>query len=85
MQYIGLFNAVKPKSYIKINYTLINTVIKISYFNIIFYSIINYNKLSIVISFLGNPKSKRGGVIGQHILSYLQSYLPDLIEKGETF
>ncbi|VZI18037.1 unnamed protein product [Fusarium fujikuroi] len=73
MQYTGLFNIVKPKSYIKINYTLI------------FYSAINYNKLFTVIPLLGDPKSKRGEVTGQHILSCLQSYLPDLIKKGETF
>ncbi|VTT66784.1 unnamed protein product, partial [Fusarium fujikuroi] len=63
----------KPKSYIKINYTLI------------FYSAINYNKLFTVISLLGDLKSKRGEVIGQYILSYLQSYFPNLIKKEKTF
>ncbi|VZH88169.1 unnamed protein product [Fusarium fujikuroi] len=50
-----------------------------------FYGVINYNKLSIVIPLLGDPESERGGVIGRHILSCLQSYFPDLIEEGETF
>ncbi|VTT57592.1 unnamed protein product [Fusarium fujikuroi] len=82
MQYTGLFNAVKPKSYIKINYIL-TSFLKASFNNTI--SIINYNKLSTVISLLGDPKFKRGEIIGQYILSYLQSYLPNLIEKEETF
>ncbi|VTT73332.1 unnamed protein product, partial [Fusarium fujikuroi] len=51
----------------------------------IFYGAINYNKPSTVIPLPGDPESKRGGVTGRHILSCLQSYLPDLIEKGETF
>ncbi|VTT61468.1 unnamed protein product, partial [Fusarium fujikuroi] len=51
----------------------------------IFYSIINYNKPSTVIPLLGDLKSKRGEITGRHILSYLQSYLPNLIKKGETF
>ncbi|VTT75898.1 unnamed protein product, partial [Fusarium fujikuroi] len=46
---------------------------------------INYNKLSTVIPLPGDPKSEKGGVTGRHILSCLQSYLPDLIEEGETF
>ncbi|VZI12579.1 unnamed protein product, partial [Fusarium fujikuroi] len=50
-----------------------------------FYGAINYNKPSTVIPLPGDPESKRGGVTGRRILSCLQSYLPDLIEEGETF
>ncbi|VZH95027.1 unnamed protein product, partial [Fusarium fujikuroi] len=51
----------------------------------IFYGAINYNKPSTVVPLPGDPKSERGGVTGRHILSCLQSYLPDFIEEGETF
>ncbi|VZH99729.1 unnamed protein product, partial [Fusarium fujikuroi] len=50
-----------------------------------FYGVINYDKPSTVVPLPGDPESERGGVIGRRILSCLQSYLPDLIEEGETF
>ncbi|SCN95043.1 uncharacterized protein FFB20_09933 [Fusarium fujikuroi] len=50
-----------------------------------FYGAINYDKPSTVVPLPGDPESERGGVTGWRILSCLQSYLPDLIEEGETF
>ncbi|SCN95868.1 uncharacterized protein FFB20_10071 [Fusarium fujikuroi] len=50
-----------------------------------FYGAINYDKPSTVVPLPGDPESERGGVTGRRILSCLQSYLPDLIEEGETF
>ncbi|KAI8412403.1 hypothetical protein FOFC_05660, partial [Fusarium oxysporum] len=50
-----------------------------------FFSGINYDKPSTVVPLPGDPQSERGGVTGRRILSCLQSYLPGLIEEGETF
>ncbi|KAF5709870.1 Nuf2 family [Fusarium globosum] len=50
-----------------------------------FFGAINYDKPSRVVPLPSDPDSERGGVTGRRILSCLQSYLPDLIEEGETF
>ncbi|KAJ9412935.1 hypothetical protein QL093DRAFT_2524540, partial [Fusarium oxysporum] len=50
-----------------------------------FYGAINYDKPSRIVPLPVNPQSERGGVTGRRILPCLQSYLPGLIEGGETF
>ncbi|KAG7416716.1 Transposable element Tc1 transposase [Fusarium oxysporum f. sp. raphani] len=50
-----------------------------------FFGAINYDKPSRIVPLEGDPQSERGGVTGRRILACLQSYLPGLVEEGETF
>ncbi|KAJ0139015.1 Acyl-CoA synthetase short-chain family member 3 [Fusarium oxysporum f. sp. albedinis] len=50
-----------------------------------FFGAINYDKPSRIVPVESDPQSGRGGVTGRRILACLQSYLPGLIEEGETF
>jgi transposase len=50
-----------------------------------FFGAIHYDKPSRIVPLAGDPESERGGVTGRIILSCLQSYLPGLVEEGETF
>jgi hypothetical protein len=50
-----------------------------------FHSAINYDKLSKLIPLAGDPDAEKGGVTGRIIQSCLASYLPELVEEGETF
>ncbi|KAF5694447.1 Nuf2 family [Fusarium denticulatum] len=58
---------------------------KWSFYRTMFFGAINYDKPSRVVPLPGDPESEKGGVTGRRILTCLQSYLPDLIEEGETF
>ncbi|KAJ9412597.1 hypothetical protein QL093DRAFT_2585027 [Fusarium oxysporum] len=50
-----------------------------------FFGAINYDKPSRIVPLESDPPSGWGGVTGRRILACLQSYLPGLIEEGETF
>ncbi|KAM5526983.1 transposase [Fusarium oxysporum f. sp. phaseoli] len=51
-----------------------------------FLGAINYDKSSGVVPLDGDPQSKRRGVVtGRVIQACLESYLPGLVEEGETF
>ncbi|KAL9560648.1 hypothetical protein ACKAV7_015211 [Fusarium commune] len=50
-----------------------------------FFGAINYDKPSQIVPLEGDPQYERGGVTGRRILACLQSYLPGLVEEGETF
>jgi hypothetical protein len=50
-----------------------------------FFGGINYDKPSRLVPLDGDPESEKGGVSGRVIQACLESYLPGLVEEGETF